>query len=338
MIQDARVLQDEFLPKEVRHRDAEVNQLTTALEPITRESTGETTFIFGPTGAGKTCISKFAVEQLREEVVGLNTQYVNCWEDYNRYRTLYRILAGINQTFDIHRQSTPEDELLERLRDYDGPPYVIILDEVDQLNDTKVLYNLYSIPDITMILIANQEEELFADMESRVRSRLNDSIRTRFERYTLPELVEILEDRIRWGLSENCIGNEQLHRIADMAAGDARVAIGALRRAAQQAQKSGRSKITDEVLEGAIPEAKQEIRQKNLSQLTPDQKLLYGLISDTESISPGELYDQYCEQVEDPKTKRTIRNYLQKLTQYDLITARGQRRGRRYLPMTADTE
>jgi hypothetical protein len=36
------------------------------------------------------------------------------------------------------------------------------------------------------------------------------------------------------------------------------------------------------------------------------------------------------ERVDEPKTKRTIRNYCSKLEQYNLIRAEGQKRGRRY--------
>lgn len=64
---------------------------------------------------------------------------MNCWEDYSRFSTLYRVFEGINRTLDIHRQSTPTDVLLDRLHDYTGPPYVVILDEVDQIDDTDVL-------------------------------------------------------------------------------------------------------------------------------------------------------------------------------------------------------
>lgn len=69
-------------------------------------------------------------------------------------KTLYRILEGLDQTLDIHRQSTPTDELFERLQDYDGPPYVVTLDKADQLEDTDVLYELYRTPTVTMVLIA----------------------------------------------------------------------------------------------------------------------------------------------------------------------------------------
>lgn len=64
---------------------------------------------------------------------------MNCWEDYNRFKTLYRLLDGVNETLNIYRQSTPTDVLLDRLRDYDGPPYMVILDEVDQIEDKDIL-------------------------------------------------------------------------------------------------------------------------------------------------------------------------------------------------------
>jgi hypothetical protein len=67
--------------------------------------------------------------------------------------------------------------LLDRLREYDGPPYVTILDEVDQPDETDVLCDLYRIPDLTMTLTANRKEELFAEFNSRVRSRLTSSTR-----------------------------------------------------------------------------------------------------------------------------------------------------------------
>jgi len=103
MIRDGRVLQDDFIPKEVKHRDPEVNRISDALAPITDGESGETTFLFGPSGVGKTCLAQFVTERLREQVLDLDTCYVNCWEDYNRYRTLYRVLDGVASTHDINR-------------------------------------------------------------------------------------------------------------------------------------------------------------------------------------------------------------------------------------------
>lgn len=80
MITDARVLQPEFIPREVQHRDAEVNYLSSVLDPITHGERADPALLHGPSGAGKTCIAQFLVERLREEVMDINYQYVNCWE------------------------------------------------------------------------------------------------------------------------------------------------------------------------------------------------------------------------------------------------------------------
>lgn len=329
MIQDARVLQPEFVPREVEHRDGEVDALTNALDPITRGEPGETAFLFGPSGTGKTCIAQYTVERLREQVVDIEHQYVNCWRDHTRYRALYRVLDGIEGTLDVHRQSTPTDELSERLRSYSGVPYVVVLDEVDQLQDTGVLYDLYSIPDCTMVLVANREADVFDDLDDRVRSRLHSARRVRFDSYGLDELVAILEARVKWGLNGD-VDREHLEQIADAAAGDARIAIGILRNAARDAERAGRETLTAALVEGAVPEARQQVRRTNLETLTDHQRTLYDIIAEHDEIDPGELYGQYRERVADPKADRTVRNYLQKMVRYDLVVADGEKRARTY--------
>jgi Cdc6-like AAA superfamily ATPase len=333
MITDARVLQAEFVPQEVAHRDAEVNDLSRALQPITGGDPGETAFLFGPSGTGKTCIAQFTVDRLREEVLDINHQYVNCWQDHSRFKTLYRVLDGIEQTLDIHQRSTPHAELLERLHDYDGPPYVVILDEVDQLDDKSLLYDFYRIRGLSMVLIANREEDLFASLDERLTSRLHSSRRIQFNKYGIDELVTILEARAEWGLEPEAIGREGLERIADAAAGDSRVAIGILKSAARTAEQEDTRRITTEVIADSIPEGRAAVKQRNLKALTSHQRTLYEIVTESGEVDPGELYGQYQERVSDPKTKRTVRNYLQKMCHYNLIIAEGANRARTYRPV-----
>ncbi|MWG33638.1 AAA family ATPase [Halomarina oriensis] len=330
MIRDARVLQPEFVPREVQHRDAEVNQLTNALDPIVDGERGETAFLFGPSGVGKTCIAQYTVDRLREAVVDIESQYVNCWQHYSRFQALYHILEGLNRTTDVHRRSTPHDELLGRLQAYDGPPYVVVLDEVDQLQDAAVLYDLYRVPNLSMILVANREEELFVDLDDRVVSRLQSARRIRFDHYGEDELVTIMRDRVDWGLDPDSVSDVQLRRIADAAAGDARVALGILRNAARDATRAGDDTIGDDVVDGAIPGARREIRQSTVETLTPHQRTLYDVLDEYGEQSAGELYDRYTERVDDPMTRRTVRNYLSKLVQYDLVISDGENRARTY--------
>ena len=332
MIRDARVLQPQFIPEEVEHRNPEVNRLSDTLQPIMDDRPGETSLLLGPSGAGKTCIAKYTLERLRENVLDINTQYVNCWQDYTRFQVLYRLLDAVDRTVDVHRRSTPKDELLDRLREYDGPQFVVILDEVDQLEDKSVLYDLYRMPSITTVLIANREQELFSQLDDRLTSRLQTCVRISFDKYPLDELVSILGARARWGLAEDAIDEQELALVADAAAGDARVAISILRNAARRADQDGRDRITTDVVRAAVPEGRDEVRQKTVEQLTPHQRALYDILQEAGELSPGDLYDRYAERVDDPKTRRTVRNYLSKMDHYRLVVAEGKNRARTYRP------
>jgi orc1/cdc6 family replication initiation protein len=330
VIGDVRVLREEFIPKEVEHRHSEVNRISSALEPCLDGGDPENTLLFGPTGTGKTCIAKFTVDQLRAEAGDLDHQYVNCWQDYNRYRVLYRLLEGIGEAIGIQRQSTPKDELIERLRVTLEAPYVVVLDEVDQLADTNVLYDLYTLPNVTMILIANREEELFYNVDDRVTSRLRGCARVRFDKYSVDELVQILAKRAEWGLAPGAVSREELEHIANTAAGDARVAISVLRSAAKYAEREGHDTITRGVISAAVPEARDEIEQKNLEKLNDHQRTIYEIVEEHGEIAPSALYEEYERAVAEPMTKRTLRNYLSKMEHYNLVEAVGENRSRTY--------
>jgi len=330
MISDARVLRAGFVPREVEHRDAEVNHLSSVLEPLTNGDPAETAIVTGPSGAGKTCVSKFVTERLREEVLDIEATYVNCWRNYTRFRTLYQILDDLGRTIDIHRQSTPHDELIDRLQQHDGQRSVVILDEADQLEDPSVIYDLHSLPQFAIICIANKEEELLARVDDRLVSRLRASEHVRMDMYHDEQLYDILHARAKWGLEPNAITDEQLYRIADAAAGDARLAIGILRTAASKADRENHDRVTDGMLLEAADDARAQIRQKSLDSLTPHQRIVYDIVGEQDSLSPGEIYEQYAREVEDPRTKRTVRTYLSKMTQYNLLEATGTSRDREY--------
>ena len=330
MIRDARVLRAGFVPREVEHRDAEVNHLSSVLEPITNGEPADTAIVTGPSGAGKTCISQFVTERLREEVLDVETTYVNCWRNYTRFRTLYQILDDLGATIDIHRQSTPHDELVDRLQQHDGPRTVVILDEVDQLEDPSVIYDLHSLPQFAIICIANKEEELFSRVDDRLVSRLRSSEHVRMDKYHDEQLYDILSARAKWGLDEDVITDDQLYRIADAAAGDARLAIGILRTAANTASREGHEWITDEMLIDAAEDARSQIRQKSLDSLTPHQRVVYDVVRDHGPLGPSEIYEHYTGAVDDSRTKRTIRTYLSKMAQYTLLEAKGTSRDREY--------
>ena len=64
-------------------------------------------------------------------------------------------------------------------------------------------------------------------------------------------------------------------------------------------------------------------RQDELETLNRINETVYEVIENYEEIAPGDLYQEYRNRVDDPKADRTIRNYLNKLEQYNPITAEG---------------
>jgi len=44
-------------------------------------------------------------------------------------------------------------------------------------------------------------------------------------------------------------------------------------------------------------------------------------------LGPAEIHERYTERVDEPRTKRTIRTYLSKMTQYNLLEGRRNESG-----------
>jgi Cdc6-like AAA superfamily ATPase len=328
MIHDARVLQDDFIPEEVVHRHREMSRLSAALEPVVDGGRPEDALLSGPSGAGKTCIARYALAELQREVLDVETQYVDCWQHSNHYRILYKLLEGVETTHDVH-QSTPKHELLDRLERLERP-YVVILDEADQVADDDVLRELYGVPHLSTILIANRERDVLHTLDERLQSRLRSSLQLRFDAYSGRELVAILADRVAWGLDPDAVTRSQLERVADHAAGDARDAIGIIRSAARMAVHEGTTEITDAQIAEAVPAARDQRRRSDLRKLDDHQRALYRILDAEGKLSPGELFARYRAEVDDPRTKRTVRSYLGKLEHYNLVEGSGSGPSREY--------
>ena len=117
---------------------------------------------------------------------------------------------------------------------------------------------------------------------------------------------------------------------SDAAAGDARLAIGILRTAAGNPDRENCERITDDILLDAAEDARAQIKQKSLDSLTPHQRVVYDIVREHGPVGPSKIHERYSEDVDDPRTKRTIRTYLSKMEQYNLLEAEGTRRDREY--------
>jgi Cdc6-like AAA superfamily ATPase len=178
-------------------------------------------------------------------------------------------------------------------------------------------------------MIANKETALY-DFDDRIRSSLEGTQEIRFPHYEDDELVDILKDRRKWGLRDESVSNDALRRIAIRASGDARVALNALRIAAEEAETDDMEKISTELVDKALPKAEKQNKSKSLDNLNGHQRVLYDIVEEEGEIKPSELYEKYRDEVDNPKVDRTLRKYLKKMDHYKLIESEGEGRWRTY--------
>ena len=329
VIHDLDPLTEEFIPETILHRAAQRKAIEDTLDPLLKGYKPRPLLLYGPSGTGKTSLATDIAEDLSDESGNLKTCYVNCWVDYSKFRVLYSIVQQIASPLLIHRKGTPTDELVERLeRVLTSSRCLVILDEVDQLKDKDALYVLAR-PGVGLIFIADTEGALL-DANMRTRSRLGPLQMVNFKAYSVDEMVEILEDRMRHALYPEVISSDQLRSIAISANGDARRAIETLRFAAGEAHRSDRSSILEGDVSRAIPQAKKSSSERGISKLNMHQRILYAIVQETKAISSADLYHRYYEQVHDPVQVRTLRDYLQKMTFYGFVHSRGTGRWRTY--------
>jgi len=329
VIEDERVLTASFLPNRMRHRGSERQEIASALDPILEGEQPRNLLLYGPPGTGKSTMAEYVVEKLKEHDSSVIWGSVNCWKYPSRFKLYYNLLQDMGMKM-IHRTGTPTDELVSKFEQkIRSRPSVVILDEVDQIEDERILYDMARYTRTGLIMIANQEN-VFYNIDERIRSSLSSRKNVRFQAYTTDELVDILKDRREWGLKPDTVKTSQLRKIASRSNGDARIAINSLRISAEEAEKQDREKILDDDIEAAVPEAVKQDQSESLEKLNEDQRVLYDTIKQEEEIKPRELYDRYREEAEEPKVERTLRNYLKKMENYRLIESTGKGTGTKY--------
>jgi len=67
-----------------------------------------------------------------------------------------------------------------------------------------------------------------------------------------------------------------------------------------------------------------------MDSLTPHQRVVYEIVYEHGPLGPSEIHERYIEKVDGPRTKRTIRTYLSKMEQHNLLEAEGTSRNREY--------
>jgi len=327
IIRNESVLLETFIPRRLFHRDGQLEALASCLRPVVKGRRPRNAFLYGPTGTGKTAMCRYVFRELSKYTGMAKPIYVNCWKNPTAHSILCELVASLRQF--VHRRE-PVKELLLRFEAElkEGRIVIVALDEIDQLRDQRILYDLLR-NGCGLVCIANDEKALM-NLDPRIRSSLQLE-EIAFPAYKDWELFDILWDRAKLALMPDTIERRQVRMIASFSNGDARVGLEIMRRAALLAEDEGKERIEDEHIKRAWEQARFLRKDRLLEKLNEHEKLLYRLVEDYGEIASGELYKAYRSRVESPVTERAYRKYMEHLAKLGLVKAKGEGRWRKYI-------
>ncbi len=348
------ILQSNYTPSQIFHRDEQMHQLANILAPALRGEKPSNLFIYGKTGSGKTLTVKFTTQQMlsiaQQKNIPVKVIYLNC-KLKKLADTEYRIVAQLLREYgkNIPPTGLPTDEVYHvffNTIDKDKHVLVLILDEVDQLMGKagdELLYNLTRInaelknTQITLIGISN--DLVFTDtLDPRVKSSLSEE-ELIFPPYNAVQIQQILQQRAQLAFNPGTVEDGVLEKCAAFAArehGDARRALELLRVSAELAERQNDAKVAMSHLDQAEDKIERD-RILDIVATQPKQFQLtlfsiLGACSNKQGVFTGEIYSLYekcCSQTGlRPLTQRRVSDIIAELDMLGIINAKVISKGR----------
>ncbi len=355
IFKDKRILQSNYDPEAIIHRDVEIKQLADVLAPCLRNEKPSNLFIYGKTGTGKSCVVKHIITELEkissQNSVKLKFIYLNC-KLKRTADTEYRVIAQICRILgkEIPMTGLPTEEVYNifySVLDSEHGNVVLVLDEVDELIKKigdDILYNLTRInaelKNSQLVLVGISNNLMFVDtLDPRVKSSLSEE-ELLFRSYNALQLQDILKRRALLALRDDGIDNGVIEKCAAYAArehGDARRAIELLRVSAEIADRAN----TDKILLSHLDEAQDKIEKERVIEITKSQPrqhqlVLFSILSlcpnNEKNIFTGEAYELYmklCSKINiRPLTQRRVSDVISELDMLGVLNAKVISKGR----------
>lgn len=350
-----KVLQINYTPLLIHHRDEQINQIAQILAPSLKLERPSNLFIFGKTGSGKTLSIKFTTNKISETAaknnIAIKVVYVNC-KLKKIADTEYRLIAHLARELgkEIPPTGLPTDEVYRifySALEKEKTLLILILDEIDYLvnkTNDQILYNLTRINEelkksqISLIGISN--DLVFIDhLDPRVRSSLSEE-EILFPPYNALQIQSILKERVKEAFRADVITPGVIEKCAALAArdhGDARRALELLRVSGELAERNNHEKVELSHLDLAENKIERDrIKESVIFQPKQFQTVLYSIITIHESkkdiIFTGEIYELYknlCKKIgTSPLTQRRISDILAELDMLGIINAKVISKGR----------
>ncbi len=323
IVMDKAVMSETYVPERLIGREDQVRDIMRCLAPALKNRRPLHLWLHGKSGSGKTVTTSHVLRRLQDKA-GIKSVSINCWSQDSYFSVLDEIVFQLRIVkAEQHCTSVKLHRLGRYLADR---PFVIVLDEVDKLRPCErsaTLYNLDQLDNVGIVCIADTRQAFF-DLEERIRSRLNP-YHTHFPSYTRKDLKTILAHRAQLALPPETWSDTLLGEVADMAAGNARIAIRALKSIAELAESDRSHKLSQRFMRKQWEEAKLAQRAAILKRLTEDHRILYDIVREQKQILSGNLWQRYLLRCDERRRKplalRTFSEYANRLVQTGLITA-----------------
>ncbi|ELY64776.1 MULTISPECIES: ORC1-type DNA replication protein [Natronococcus] len=333
VFRNEHVFEIDYVPETFKHRETQTQNLTYALRPAVRGSRPLNVMVRGPPGTGKTTAIQKLFDKVGTQTSDVRTIRVNCQVNSTRYSVFSRLFEG---TFDYEPPSSGISfkklfgQIAEKLVEEDRV-MIVALDDVNYLfyenEASDTLYSLlraheeYPGAKIGVVVVSSDPTlEVIDELDSRVQSVFRPE-EVYFPVYDQPEIVDILDERVRRGFRDGVISRDTLERVADRTAegGDLRVGIDLLRRAGLNAEMRGSRTVELEDVEEAYEKSKYINLSRSLSGLSDTERALLEVIATNDGGRAGEIYERFHEETDLGYTRYS--EIVNKLDQLGLIDA-----------------
>jgi len=346
-------LTTKYLPKNLIARDQQINEVVNLVRPMLSYGEPKNAMIYGKTGTGKTVVVKYVLNKLekktKEENFKISSVFINCKAVNTTIRIILEILDTIAPEEKIQRSGLSTSEyynFLWKILNQKGLSVIIVFDEIDQLNDHNILYNLSRAGENQNLefensigIIGLSNDLFFSDqIEPRIISSLNSRDFV-FPPYNANQLIQILEDRVDIAFEKGVLDYGVIPLCAAYSAqehGDARKALMLLENAGEIAECENAQKV----LESHVKKGYELLNTNCLLEMVktlPIQSkiILYTIIELVRKkgkITTGQVEEHYkeiCKKVGFRVLERTsISKLISELDMIGLVNAPVQHRGR----------